>query len=722
MLTPTATGRAWRLAIALLVLVVLAGLGTPTVASAQQESPNVVRVGWYESPYNTTDPSGRRSGYAYEYQRKVAAYTNWDYEYVKDSWPALMQKLRKGEIDLLSCVSFTEARASQMLFSSYPMGTEEYFLYIASGNTAYTRGDYSFFDGKRVGVNKDSVQKELFLRWEELSGVKAKIVELTGAEQEAVEMVQSGKLDAFLAIEAYKNIDNMTPVTSIGSSDIYFAVNKNRHDLLDELDDAMEKIEDENRFYSQELLAKYTGATGTSLFLDTDEQEWVSEHGPIRVGYQDNYLAYCAKDDQTGELVGALRDYLDAAANYTANAKIDFEAVPFSTSSAAIDALKAGNLDCVFPVNLSDYDAEQMDVDVTPPAMNAEVYAVVRSNNKQDLLEKDDVRVAVIEGDLNYNTFLVDHHPSWTTVAYPSIQKCLSAVADKKADCFLISNYRYNNITALCEQYHLTTLSTGKEIGYSFVIDEGETELYSIFARIGGIVPQSTVNSALTRYFAGEENPDLITFIRHNPSITAAYVAVIVAMVLVIIAQQRRIRAERKVDETQHQVEDLSQRVFVDPLTHVRNKGAFEEHVRGMQARLDEEGPFEFAFCMLDCDNLKLVNDQYGHELGDEYLKTACHFICRVFQHSPVFRVGGDEFAVVLEGEDFEHRDELAERFQQEMREACEATDNLWEQIHLSMGIATFDPQADRTVDETLRHADHAMYEDKWARKGSSAR
>lgn len=97
-----------------------------TFVAFAKEGDKTVRVGWYESPFNSTDQSGRRSGYAYEYQLKIAAYSGWTYEYVSGSWSDLMQMLRNGEIDLLSDVSYTEERADQMLFPDLSMGTEEY--------------------------------------------------------------------------------------------------------------------------------------------------------------------------------------------------------------------------------------------------------------------------------------------------------------------------------------------------------------------------------------------------------------------------------------------------------------------------------------------------------------------------------------------------------------------------------------------------------------------
>ena len=90
-------------------------------AYAQKPQPKVVRVGRYESAFHRTDKFGRRSGYGYEYQQRIATYTGWKYEYVEGSWSELLEKLMAGEIDLLSDVSYTEERAKKILYSSEPM-------------------------------------------------------------------------------------------------------------------------------------------------------------------------------------------------------------------------------------------------------------------------------------------------------------------------------------------------------------------------------------------------------------------------------------------------------------------------------------------------------------------------------------------------------------------------------------------------------------------------
>ena len=107
------------------VLFFITALLLPATAYMQHTG-KTVRVGWHEAPYFITDKFGRRSGYSYEYQYKLAAYTGWNYEYVRGSWSQLLQMLKDGEIDLLSDVSFMQERTKDMLYASLPMGTEAY--------------------------------------------------------------------------------------------------------------------------------------------------------------------------------------------------------------------------------------------------------------------------------------------------------------------------------------------------------------------------------------------------------------------------------------------------------------------------------------------------------------------------------------------------------------------------------------------------------------------
>ncbi|MBQ1826488.1 MAG: diguanylate cyclase, partial [Erysipelotrichaceae bacterium] len=174
---------------------------------------------------------------------------------------------------------------------------------------------------------------------------------------------------------------------------------------------------------------------------------------------------------------------------------------------------------------------------------------------------------------------------------------------------------------------------------------------------------------------------------------------------------------KRMARHTKDHISDLNKRVYVDALTSVKNKGAFSDALDDLQTGLNNHNDTPFAIGMFDCDDLKAVNDQFGHDKGDIYLKTACRLICNVFHHSPVFRIGGDEFAVILRNDDYENREELIRSFHESAEKISASAGNKWEQVCIAMGIAEYDPQADRLVIDTVRRADRLMYADKRARK-----
>ena len=182
--------------IVILLSLVMAMFLMVSLTAHAQASRKTVRVGWYKSPFNTVDQFGRRSGYAYDYQQKIAAYTGWNYEYVEGSWPELLQMLITGKIDLMSDVSYTDERAKSMLFSSLPMGEEVYYIYISPDNKEINRDDLATFNGKKAGVNKGSVQAGLFRKWAEANGVQAELIEMTEGYDESLAMLNRDEIRA----------------------------------------------------------------------------------------------------------------------------------------------------------------------------------------------------------------------------------------------------------------------------------------------------------------------------------------------------------------------------------------------------------------------------------------------------------------------------------------------------------------------------------------------
>jgi len=166
---------------------------------------------------------------------------------------------------------------------------------------------------------------------------------------------------------------------------------------------------------------------------------------------------------------------------------------------------------------------------------------------------------------------------------------------------------------------------------------------------------------------------------------------------------------------------DLNDLAYADALTSVRNKGAFNIYIDNLQAKANEpDADVRFAVCVFDCNDLKTINDQYGHDKGDIHLKDASAVICKTFHHSPVFRIGGDEFAAILQGDDYEIRDSLLRQFDDTCARSRETEEDAWKKMDVARGMAVYNPDVDASVNDVVRRADKLMYENKWLSKGCS--
>lgn len=161
---------------------------------------------------------------------------------------------------------------------------------------------------------------------------------------------------------------------------------------------------------------------------------------------------------------------------------------------------------------------------------------------------------------------------------------------------------------------------------------------------------------------------------------------------------------------TRH-LDELSDLAYRDSLTSVRNRAAYQKDAARLDQRLKTER-CDFAVIVLDVNYLKYINNTYGHALGDELLVKGCKIICGVFQHSPVYRIGGDEFVVILEREDLKNDEELTETLRHSMVE-IDCLDGTAFKTPISMGIARYEQGKDLSFDDVFRRADALMYENK---------
>ncbi len=169
----------------------------------------------------------------------------------------------------------------------------------------------------------------------------------------------------------------------------------------------------------------------------------------------------------------------------------------------------------------------------------------------------------------------------------------------------------------------------------------------------------------------------------------------------------------RREYEHARNLQQAHEQAMRDALTGVRNKNGYQEFEKQLQVALDAGRQQPFAIVVCDVNGLKEVNDTQGHKAGDEYICAACALICDIYAHSPVFRIGGDEFVAILRGKDFEKRDALLEAIRSEVRR-----NQITSGVVIASGMSDYREGVDRKVADVFARADELMYENKRTLKG----
>lgn len=197
----------------------------------------------------------------------------------------------------------------------------------------------------------------------------------------------------------------------------------------------------------------------------------------------------------------------------------------------------------------------------------------------------------------------------------------------------------------------------------------------------------------------------------------ACLVVAVILLIMYLLSRETQIaqQLESDIQEKDDQIKKISLDTYRDPLTGVKNKAALQKYSEELSRKLKDGRREPFSVLMMDVNNLKYINDNFGHEAGDEYLRGCCLTLCHVFQHSPVFRIGGDEFIAISQNEDYKNRAALFIKLSETFEQAySQKYADAWKRYSASLGTADLS-SADTSLDQVLKRADRQMYEEKKA-------
>ena len=535
MQTPT-----WRSICAMLCLLLLLPALFPVKAAAETAPAKVVRVGSFEDTFNYVNEKGIRKGYGYELLETLSGYTGWQLEYVTCDWSDCFEKLKNGEIDILGGISYTPDRAEEMLFSDEPMGEEKYYLYADLSREDITASDFKTLNGQKIGVLMGTEPEVMLTEWEEKYDLKTQHVNIANSE-DVKQKLANREIDCFVSLEESFWADlGISTITRVGSSDIYYAINKDRADIKEELDNAMRALENADPFYTADLYKRYFSLDYTPI-LTGEEKAWLKEHGVIRMGFLAGDSGVSTYNPSTGEITGTITDYIQFAKDCLGNQELEFQLVGYDSKEAELDALKSGEIDMVFHFDQSPNLAEEYRVACTNTTWTSTMMAVT---NKQHFNENQANRVAVPQNKLSLTRYIAVYYPQWEIVDCAAQEDAARLVKDGQADCFVTGVSSQENYSKKYDFYSVLLPNPAKSC---FAVNSGNRHLLSILNKTIKAMPTNMLTGSLAMYKSSSRKVTLSEFIRDNffmvLLVSSIFVAVILLAILKLLRKARKAEA-----------------------------------------------------------------------------------------------------------------------------------------------------------------------------------
>lgn len=517
----------------MLSLLLLLSVVLPVKAAAETAPVKVVRVGSFEDTFNYVNEKGARKGYGYELLQTLSGYTGWQFEYVTCDWSNCFEKLKNGEIDIMGGISYTEDRAEEMLFSDEPMGVEKYYLYADLSRADISASDYKTLNGKKVGVLMGTEPEVMLTEWEEKYGLKTEHVNVSNNE-DAKQKLANHEIDCFVSLEESFWADlGISTITRVGKSGIYYALNKNRSDLKEELDNAMRALDEAAPFYTADLYKRYFSLDYIPI-LTGEEKAWLKEHGAIRMGFLTSDRGVSTFDPATGEFTGVITDYIQFAADCLGNQELEFQLVGYDSKEAELDALKSGEIDMIFHFDQSPNLAEEYHFACTNTTWTSNLMAVT---NKQHFNENNVNRIAVPQNKLSLKKYLAFYYPQWEIVDCDTQEDAVKLVKDGQADCFVTGISSENKYSKKYSFYSVPLLNPVKSC---FAVNSGNRSLLSILNKTIKAMPVNMLAGALAMYKSSARKVTLSDFIKDNFFMALLVSSIAVAAILLTILKLLR--------------------------------------------------------------------------------------------------------------------------------------------------------------------------------------
>jgi len=516
-------------------------LSQKTYATDTEEE-KTVRIGYYPvENFQGHSEDGSYSGYGYDYYMQIQKYTRWNYEFVEASYADCLKMLASGKIDIVSGLVETPARSEQMLFSKHFISDMQNELYALADAPLYYE-DYEEFNGCKVAILKGSLHTEIDAYCAE-HDFQVDIVEYDSMTDMQAALA-SGEVDMMFTASVSSD-SNTKIVARMDKIPLYYGVSKSRPDILEELDDALQKIVDNNPNFYTQMSEKYmvSGSNAAATFTK-DELEYIKSGQEVYVIMNAYWAPISWYDSETGTFRGIVVDVLDKIKEYCGLKFVYYTEDEFNALVVEHPEMENNVLAILADDNTW---AVNQNVFMTNHIVDASVVMVTKRSTHQTQ-STEDMRIA-----LPYRFYISwcmrNDFPEEQVTYYDTVEDCLRAINEGKADATFVNELVATYYLSMLEYSNLfATANSAYDENLAFAVyKDSDQPLLGIIDKSLLCIDSKDMKQIVITNSIAEQRASLKGLVYSNPALFVIMALLMVSIIFTAyVMHARRVRVSKE--------------------------------------------------------------------------------------------------------------------------------------------------------------------------------
>ncbi len=492
--------------------------------------------------YNMMDENGRKYGYGYDMMQNISNFMQCTFSYVgyDKSAADCVELLRSGEIDIYTAARKTSEREKEFAFTTHPAITAYTYMNVKVGNTKVVAGDYSTYEGLRIGLLKRHTYNDKFLKWTESKGFSYEI-KYYETPTELSKALVSGEVDAL--VNSYIGTPkDETIVENFGETPYYIMARKEDQSLIDDIDRAIDQMNIEIPDWRSDLYNKYYGAQALNTELTDSEQALLSrlqaENAVIKAVLAPDSAPYSYYEN--GSFKGITADIFRATAERLG---LEYEFLPSTDKAAYLEILSSGSADIWLDADIENPTVGQARYRTAEPFMRTSV-SVLRSRRASSKIQK----LVVISNDINTKEIVDANWPEAEIVTADSTEQCMRSVISGEADGALLTTYTAQRLARNDDQNRLRTdIVQGTFVELYMAVNASiDRDFYGLWAKTLTSVSDELADNIVQEYAEEIPNTNWIQYLFDHPGIWAILAAAVVASISFAILYTQSVKSRNR--------------------------------------------------------------------------------------------------------------------------------------------------------------------------------